>query len=253
MNKYGLWMLVAYLSVIAIVIARSRSQGVPLDRTLRFLAWFVGGSYLGAQLAGTLVALFAGHGLLVPLFSGGTGASWGGITGGITGGFLATRGAQKERAVLFHAGILAAPFSQMWGRLGCYSIGCCHGTANHGSTWSVVYENPGGVENALLSVPLYPVQIFEALGCLVIGIAMWVTLRDAPLRRTVLAYVTAYAVLRFGMETMRGDSNRGFIGDWSTAQVLTTCWCIGFGIVALVMWLAKKWPRPQPSAHAPLV
>jgi len=167
-------------------------------------------------------------------------------------GFPVGKGVDMVGAVL--------PLGLFFGRLGCFLGGCCFGLPTH-SALAVVFPgaSPASYEQAELgllrdkslpSLPVHPTQLYEALGCL--AIAAWLLLRTQPRKRfdgqVLLAFLMAYAVLRFALEFIRADDRGVFFG-------LSTSQWIGLGSViacAAVWKRAAAWSRKlQPGApHA---
>jgi hypothetical protein len=105
------------------------------------------------------------------------------------------------------------------GRVGCTLAGCCHGRpARRGLRYPEAYADLGPPAY-LIGVPLVPVQLLEAAGvaALVAAGAVAVAAGAAPGTGFAL-YVTGYGVLRFGLETQRGDLRRPHLRWVSAAQ-----------------------------------
>jgi phosphatidylglycerol---prolipoprotein diacylglyceryl transferase len=97
-----------------------------------------------------------------------------------------------------------------FGRLGCFSAGCCHGIRTE-SWLGVVFSSPYCVAYPL-NTPLYPTQLFEA-GWLAFIFLIIYLLRNKKQYdgQLFIIYSVLYAVGRFGIEYLRGDSERGFL------------------------------------------
>ena len=129
------------------------------------------------------------------------------------------------------------PLVQAFGRVGCFTAGCCYGI-----------ESPFGVMfNASPFAPhdvtLLPVQLFEAAGTLVLFLILYHRTKNkcAP-GRTLGFYMLFYGILRFVLEFFRGDEVRGHALAFSTSQ-----W-ISIGVIVLGIylygWYAKKHAKP---------
>lgn len=141
-----------------------------------------------------------------------------------------------------------------FGRLGCHLAGCCYGGVCNtglgitvprvelpdGQLWPNAYSDQlaGGVlADALAqrSLPVWPVQLMES-ACLFILAATLTVVANRPQRKGLILglYLVAYAVIRFGLEYLRGDAERGlyFGGLLSTSQIISVfvfaagCWVL---------------------------
>jgi phosphatidylglycerol:prolipoprotein diacylglycerol transferase len=111
-------------------------------------------------------------------------------------------------------------------RLGCFLQGCCYGipSAAFGISFppgGPVYYNQVAAllipEGAPTTLPVVPIQLVEAAGLLALCVAAIVKLRAGATGVYVPAIV-AYSVFRFGLEFLRADPERNFLGPLSTSQ-----------------------------------
>jgi hypothetical protein len=106
------------------------------------------------------------------------------------------------------------------GRVGCTNAGCCHGrpARRRGIRYGRRYVAEGFPAH-LVGVALVPVQPIEAAAVagLVVAGSLVVAAGAAPGTGLVL-YVTGYALLRFGLEWLRGDEGRRSAAGLSEAQ-----------------------------------
>lgn len=140
----------------------------------------------------------------------------------------------------------SVPIGLVWGRMGCFLGGCCYGQVTDDGfplavrfpAWSAASEGQfrAGelVGPHLESLSVHPTQLYEAIGCLLIG--MFLTGVALPKKRfdgmVILLFLGLYAVLRFAVEFWRAD-DRGEAFSLSTSQLLS------LGALALV---AVLWP-----------
>ncbi|WP_437640241.1 prolipoprotein diacylglyceryl transferase family protein [Sorangium sp. So ce854] len=98
------------------------------------------------------------------------------------------------------------------GRVGCLLVGCCHG---HPSSIGIVYGESiarDGFSRHLVGVRLFPVQAIESLGLLATSVAAFIMLPTTPPGGALAWFLAAYAVLRFGLEGLRGDARPHWLG-----------------------------------------
>ena len=113
------------------------------------------------------------------------------------------------------------PIAHGFGRLGCFMAGCCYGNEYHGPG-AVVFAHPAG--SAPAGVELFPVQLLEmALNfCLAAGLLRFHSKKPWSLS-VVGWYLLCYASMRFGLEFLRGDAERGFFLGLSVSQWISVC------------------------------
>jgi phosphatidylglycerol:prolipoprotein diacylglycerol transferase len=106
----------------------------------------------------------------------------------------------------------ALALGHAFGRIGCFFAGCCFGRQCDPDFLLAVHfpHIAGGI--APVGVPLYPVQLFEAGGEILIFLTLLVYQKRKRFTGAVfLLYIGLYAVLRSVVELFRGDSIRGFV------------------------------------------
>lgn len=103
------------------------------------------------------------------------------------------------------------------GRIGCFLAGCCYGK-----------ETEFFLSIYLHGHNRHPVQLYESLLLLILGIVFYFKLakkfkNNIPSISIWPDYLIGYGVIRFMMEMLRGDKIRGIIlGDLSTSQLIST-------------------------------
>ena len=109
------------------------------------------------------------------------------------------------------------PLGHAIGRIGCFSAGCCYGIP-FDSPFSVTYTETLGTTP--LGIPLFPVQIVESILLVLLFSAQLVLFLRLPQKQNlpVMVYLTAYPTIRFLLEFLRGDSERGVLLGLSTSQ-----------------------------------
>lgn len=134
--------------------------------------------------------------------------------------YLRRRGLPFFRTGDFFAPALA--LAHAIGRLGCFCAGCCHGRPTH-SFIGITFTDPRcSVEPALLGLPLYPTQLMESAGNLILFAILHKVLGLSIKNRwrhgtVLLCYTAGYSLLRFTVEFFRGD-DRGVWMGFSQAQ-----------------------------------
>jgi phosphatidylglycerol---prolipoprotein diacylglyceryl transferase len=171
-------------------------------------------------------------------------AYYGGLIAATASGiyFLRREGFPLGKGVDMVGAVL--PLGIFFGRMGCFLGGCCFGlhTDSHLGV-SFPPRSPASYQQFetgllasknLMSLPVHPTQLYEAIGCLAIaGWLVWYERRKRFDGQILLLFLGGYAVLRFLVEMLRAD-DRGALFGLSTSQLI--------GVVILVVVVAI-WPR----------
>ncbi len=162
-----------------------------------------------------------------------------------------------------------------FGRIGCFFAGCCYGKAidpahstaldralavqfpfipgQNGEMFNFAYESQlrGGLieKGALAPLPVLPTELFEMAGNFAICLVLLWFLRRRRFSGQIFAlYLMIYSVLRFSLEFIRGDSERGLFwgGAISTSQII----CLFTMALAIALWVARhnRGIEPLPAA-----
>lgn len=130
--------------------------------------------------------------------------------------------------------MLSVGLFQSCGRIGCLLVGCCHGRPQR---WGVCYtsaDRAPGCTPHYLGVRLVPVQALEALligGCVAVGCAL--VLRGDQPGTALASFVVLSGIVRCGLEWLRGDPARRWLGGFSEAQWTALLLLV---LVAVVEW-----------------
>ncbi len=237
---------IVYLWVI------TRKTGIDFSDVIYVYVWSAIGAMVGAkllyifiempQITGVLRQYIAfgsiGDGSItikdyaVGLLSGGF-VFYGGVFGGLLSLVLVCRYFRYDCDSMFMVITPALPLAHAFGRVGCTVAGCCYGIETDGII-SIVYHNS---RYAPVGVRLFPVQLVEAAGDIVIFIILvYIILRNLNIKNVAFGYkksgshvgfsghevlyiyLLMYAVLRFVLEFLRGDAVRGHWLFFSTSQ-----------------------------------
>lgn len=100
----------------------------------------------------------------------------------------------------------------MFGRMGCFLAGCCHGLPTDNAL-AVTYTHAASKAEPL-GVPLHPTQLYEIFMLLVIFAVISILRQRKKFEgQLFLVYVMLYATGRSIIEIFRGDEIRGFVFD----------------------------------------
>ncbi len=112
------------------------------------------------------------------------------------------------------------PLGHAFGRLGCFFYGCCYGRDSN--AWCAVTfpeGSPSWFEHGCKAVKVLPTQLFEAAALFVLFAILYFIYRKYQ-KWTTGAYLMGYALIRFGLEYLRGDP-RAEVGPFSIAQTIS--------------------------------
>ena len=123
----------------------------------------------------------------------------------------------------------------MFGRMGCFSAGCCYGIPTH-TEWGVVFTDEY-TQARPTHTALHPTQLYEffLLACLLVFLILFKRHKRFE-GQLFMIYLMIYAVGRAIIEIFRGDLRRGFIIE----NVLSHSQFISIFIVSLAMWAYWK-------------
>lgn len=94
-----------------------------------------------------------------------------------------------------------------FGRIGCFSAGCCYGSSC-AAPWAVVFKNEYAAQltGVHLNEHMHPVQLYEAVLNFVNFGVLFLVLKKKKFDGQVFAlYILNYSVIRFFTEYFRGD------------------------------------------------
>lgn len=220
-TSYGL--SVALGLVVALVLIRRLAPrvGVPGQQAQDVVVWSCLGGLLGAKLL--LVVLEPRVFLEKPweiFFQGGV--FYGGLIGGVVTLILVCLKRGIDPNALGDACAPAIPLGHALGRVGCFLAGCCWGSSCD-LPWAVSYTHPDAAATGSIlpfGATVHPVQLYEAFGNVLLAGLVYLIFRHRRFAgQAWWSYAAAYAVLRFLLESFRGDPRGAWFGDLlSTSQ-----------------------------------
>ncbi len=282
---YGLFMMLGFVAGLIIACYRARRLGLPKDSALDVGLISILAGVVGARLAFLLIDYH-------PLEGQDSVAEWfaiwrGGLTfqGGLILAILATMVYLWKKNIpvgkMFDAFAPALAVGVGFGRLGCLMNGCCWGKpapasfklgmlfppdiepmvaqVRYAATWPEAWvnyvTNLGYPADTMPPIPLYPTQLFSAIGLFLIAIGLILAERIWRKRsdgQVILWFIFAYSIGRFFVEYYRDDTplRYGFgafpglrLGQWLAVAMFV------FGIVCQIYInrKAKKSAVSRPS------
>lgn len=219
---YGLcWLIGITLSALtAFVIKPKNASFETYDLVCGSVLAVVGG-LIGSKLLFVLVSLRSIIENSIPLegiIKGGF-VFYGGLLGGIAGVFTYTKKFRIQASHITDILATVLPLGHAVGRVGCHFGGCCYGMEYDG-LFSVTYYDTLG--STPLGVGLFPVQLLEAVLLLVLFACLLIVYKKTKdMGVATVVYLYGYAVIRFLLEFLRGDKERGALLGLSTSQIIS--------------------------------
>ncbi|HEY6100174.1 MAG TPA: prolipoprotein diacylglyceryl transferase [Anaeromyxobacter sp.] len=255
LHAYGLLIAAAFLVGMVLAQREGRRRGQDPERIADLSFWVLVAALVGSRVYFIFVnwddyfgpgrALVATPFGRIPRLL----AFWeGGLVfyGGFIGAALTALWYMRRHGMKFlpYADTLipSVAFGHFLGRLGCFSAGCCWGEVAAGRLpWATRFPpgslafqtfatrpHPGAFlsPDRLTTLPLHPVQLYEAFGELAIFLLLVLLVR--PRKRfhgqALATWLLLYAVLRTAVEVFRGDVERGVVaglgvGQWTSLAI----------------------------------
>lgn len=224
----GLNWLGVIMGIIGIILgALGRSsapekKGISFDSVLIFIATGLGFLLLGAYLLYIIVTYsipeiisFIKKGNFTFLLPSGL-VFFGGLIGGIFGVIIGAKFAKVTISDVCEIFLPYIPLGHAIGRVGCLLAGCCYGIEYDG--FLAVYY-PNAVSGISQDTGHFPVQLTEVFVNLMICIILIHFSKKAHQKLDCLfVYLSLYSCTRFLLEFLRGDTERGSFGAFSTSQ-----------------------------------
>ncbi len=111
--------------------------------------------------------------------------------------------------------VITIPLFHGFGRIGCLFAGCCFG-AEYTDFLSVTYiQSPQEIRSC------FPTQLVESIFEFAIFITLFIVHKKNKEKNLLKIYLATYAVFRFALEFMRGDTIRGLFGQLSFSQYIS--------------------------------
>ncbi len=154
---------------------------------------------------------------------------YGGLIGGILGVFIYSKQFKISFKELLLILLPVVPLIHSIGRIGCLCAGCCYGMEYHGFG-AITFHDSLLAPN---DVPLFPMQIVEAICNFIIFIVLLLTYKKfLGTYKTVGLYLVLYSIVRFTLEFFRGDLIRGIYFSLSTSQWISiVLFIVGLGLL----------------------
>lgn len=242
---YGVMMALGFLAGLANWTWLAKHAGRSRAFASDLLFWIMIGGLAGARILYVVtnpVDYVVDPIAIFKIWEGGL-VYYGGFLGGITAVYLLSRRLDEPFWRLADFTVTSLPVAHALGRIGCLFNGCCYGKpTTHAPSiqfpadslpWYNQHVEGLIPRDAPASLPVHPVQIYEALANLLI-FAFLILLFRRPHRDGSIsaAYLLSYPVARFALELLRGD-DRLEVGSFSISQFVSLILFIA-GLILLI-------------------
>jgi prolipoprotein diacylglyceryltransferase len=130
-----------------------------------------------------------------------------------------------------------------FGRIGCFSVGCCHGKPARKGVCYGHDHVAAGFTFYYEDIPLFPIQLVESVFVFVVILAGTVLmLRHSTPGTVLILYTAVYGTFRFAVEFFRGDAERPYLkglseAQWTTLLLIAVSLVFSFtGLVPFYVW-----------------
>ncbi|WP_165230043.1 prolipoprotein diacylglyceryl transferase [Aquisphaera insulae] len=255
LHAYSLMILLACGGALWISAWRAGREGLRVDSVYELAAWLFSGGIIGARL---LFVLQHPEGIRSPAdivrsWQGGN-IFYGCILGGLVGTFIYWKRRPFPFLPMADAVAPGLAVGVMFGRIGCFLAGCCHGAACS-ACWGIRF--PAGshawiaqVDQGVLAAaarwshPVHPTQLYGALaGLLILAFLTWFFPRRRRDGEVMAWLMLLYAATRWPIESLRGDDDALLLG-------MTLSQFISMGLLALAGYLWLRLRRTPPGRLA---
>lgn len=230
---YGAMLALSLIVGWYIVLGLCQRDGMSREQSGKLYMWTAIAAVAGARLLYVFTNLgrFDNPIDILKVNQGGL-VAYGGFLGGFLFGIVYCR--MKGISLLAWADCVVPALGSglMLTRVGCLLFGCDFGKPAPGLGWAIRFpkDSPAWAEQVkhgllsaseMQSLPVHPTQIYESLIGLVLFVTVMIVRRYRKFSGEMfLVFTMGYAVLRFFVETLRADEQRGEIGPFSTSQAI---------------------------------
>lgn len=233
---YGVMAAIAVMIAYWVMIKNRRHADLTKDQCGNFIFYcaMIGG-VIGARIFYVVLnwEQFAGQSIfeLFRIDKGGL-VYYGGLFLAISLIVLYSRKIKKSIVLVFDTMAPALAIGHGISRIGCFLQGCCHGAPTD-SCLGIKYPLSS---NIYPDQAVMPVQLFESAGNIIFGVILLYMLRKCRNGVTFSTYIVGYGTMRFLLELLRGDAERGNFHGLSPAQIIGLL-LVPCGLIMLIFFL----------------
>lgn len=265
-HAYGFMMAMGFVAGLLHWIWLGRDRGYSRATCTDLMILVMVSGILGGRLAFVLENLdrfLESPGEIVRLDQGGL-VFYGGLALAALAVLLFARRRKLAFVPLVDFTLTAVPLSHAFGRIGCFLNSCCYGArcASAGCglafpkfslPWHAHYQAGLIGPQAPASLPVHPVQLYEAgFNLVVYVLLLWLYRHNKRAGLVSAAYLVLYATGRFMLEFLRGDhAERAGLAGLSVGQLVSLpLFGVGLVLFGILMFRAHH-PGKVPGPGQP--
>lgn len=217
---YAFWIGIGLSCSIILFFYLLYDSGIQIKKQLLIYVCGIFGVVVGAKLFGIiknlLLAIYNQEPLTVDIIGNAGLVFYGGLMGFLLCTSIAIFLMYRSFDIkLMNLIAITIPLFHGFGRIGCLFAGCCFGT-EYSDFLSITYiYNPQEIRSC------FPTQIIESSFEFVLFIVLLIMHKKHKEINFLKVYLATYAILRFALEFMRGDTIRGLFGPLSFSQYIS--------------------------------
>ena len=214
-----------------------KRTGQDADNLATLLTWLMISAVFGARTAYVLEhwsTEFAGNPIAILRVDQGGLMFYGGLIAAALVLVIYTRVYRQHLFQVTDLVLAAVPLGHAFGRIGCFLHGCCYGKITQScigvrfptdspAWWEQTSAIPPLIaKTATESLPVIPTQLIEAAANAALFALLFTLYPKRHMQRGFITgcYLIGYAILRFGIEFLRGDPRMAF-GPFSIGQSIS--------------------------------
>ncbi len=222
LRSYGLMVAIGLFLGLQYLVSMAKTKNISQEKVMDVVLYTIVAGLIGARTAYVLTnfSFYSRNiGDIFKIWEGGL-VYYGGLIAGTVAVIVFVR--LNQDIDFWNLSDIMAPalsLGHIFGRIGCLLAGCCYGRPT-ALPWAVRFTNPESL--APTGVCLHPTQVYEAIGNLLIFLALDRFNRTEHRKgQTIFAYVFLYGTMRFIMEFFRGDDRGPQFLVFSQGQVIS--------------------------------
>jgi len=225
---YGFWIAIGFLAALTLILSEAKREQIPPTVISDLAFWCVVSGILGARLFYVFYnfSYFSEHPIeILAIWKGGL-VFIGAVCLALLTGIIYVRRRHLNFWQLADLIVPGLALGQAFGRIGCFSAGCCYGKPTN-VPWAVVFKDPFSL--APIGIPLHPTQLYHSLACFLIAFLLfWFKRRYFTARlfnpnikygQIFGLYLILHSTQRFIIEFFRGDQRPIILGALSFTQL----------------------------------